>query len=322
MSRQKWMTVFITSLLAASVILSAGVAPSAVSAQASAHPRPSRYNLPGTDVFPEGIAFQRSTGDFFVSSTTNGAIFRGNVKDADTAVFLPAGQDGRTTAVGLKVDRCDRLYIAGGSTGRVWVYDTDTGALLATFSNGRSTTFINDVIVTRDGTAYFTDSLAPVLYRLSQDRNGKWVFEEWLDLRNSPIPSGTEFDLNGIAASENGKYLIVVHATTGELFRVSTATGTIIKLNLGGATVINGDGLLLQGRTLYVAQNYPAQITKIHLTDDLARGTITSVTTDPSFALPTTIAAARGRLLVVNSQFDKQGGTPELPFWVSSIPLP
>jgi Cu-Zn family superoxide dismutase len=43
---------------------------------------------------------------------------------------------------------------------------------------------------------------------------------------------------------------------------------------------------------------------------------------DPSLRFPTTIALARGRMLAVNSQFDRQGGTPELPFTVSSIPIP
>jgi hypothetical protein len=46
--------------------------------------------------------------------------------------------------------------------------------------------------------------------------------------------------------------------------------------------------------------------------------------TDASLRFPTTIALNGGRLLVVNSQFDKQGPglTPELPFTVSSVVIP
>jgi Cu-Zn family superoxide dismutase len=53
-------------------------------------------------------------------------------------------------------------------------------------------------------------------------------------------------------------------------------------------------------------------------------GNVISRTGDPTLRFPTTIDFARGRLLVVNSQFDKRGPglTPELPFTVSSIPLP
>src|SRR5437762_3415652 len=86
---------------------------------AAAAPRPSRYILPGDMVFPEGIAFQQGTGKFYVSSNQDGTIFRGNIKDEMTSVFLPAGSDGRTTATGLKVDDQDRLFIAGASTGKI-----------------------------------------------------------------------------------------------------------------------------------------------------------------------------------------------------------
>ncbi len=49
---------------------------------------PDRYILPGNAVFPEGIAYQPRTGDFFVSSTTDGTIFRGNLRDKLARVFL------------------------------------------------------------------------------------------------------------------------------------------------------------------------------------------------------------------------------------------
>ena len=41
--------------------------------------------------------------------------------------------------------------------------------------------------------------------------------------------------------------------------------------------------------------------------------------TSPRFHLPTTVAIAGRRLLVVNSQFDKRSGTPVLPFTVSAV---
>jgi Cu-Zn family superoxide dismutase len=62
---------------------------------------------------------------------------------------------------------------------------------------------------------------------------------------------------------------------------------------------------------------------KIALSADLGSGTVLSRTTDTSFDDPTTAALARGRLLVVNSQFGERGGVGVLdPFTVSSIPAP
>src|SRR6059036_3565707 len=98
-------------VIAALLMAVAALAPLALGAAAS--PRPSRYVLPGDRVFPEGIAYQQGTGNFYVSSNNDGTIFRGNVRDELTSVFLPAGSDGRTTATGLKVDDDGRLFIAG-----------------------------------------------------------------------------------------------------------------------------------------------------------------------------------------------------------------
>src|SRR5918992_581011 len=107
----------------------------ALAGAAAGDPRPSSYTLPGDAVFPEGVAFQPSTGFFYVSATGDGTIFRGHVSEPAAAEFLAGGEDGRTTAIGLEVDDT-RLYVAGGTTGRVWVYDTETEALLAAFSTG------------------------------------------------------------------------------------------------------------------------------------------------------------------------------------------
>jgi len=85
------------------------------------------YDLPGETVFPEGIGVDKSTGDFFVGSTSDGTIYRGNVDRDDVDVFLPGGEDGRTAATGVKVDNQGRLWVAGRDTGRAFVYDVATG---------------------------------------------------------------------------------------------------------------------------------------------------------------------------------------------------
>ena len=65
-------------------------------------------------------------------------------------------------------------------------------------------------------------------------------------------------------------------------------------------------------------------IAKLQLSNDLASGSIVSSTTDPLLAYPTTLAWADGRLLVVNSQFNKRGPglQPALPFTITSIQAP
>ena len=38
-----------------------------------------RYALPENEVYPEGAAYRPESGEFFVGSTTDGTVFRGNV---------------------------------------------------------------------------------------------------------------------------------------------------------------------------------------------------------------------------------------------------
>jgi hypothetical protein len=155
-------------------------------------------------------------------------------------------------------------------------------------------------------------------------RRASGALEPWLSYAGTPIeytPAPDDFEVNGIVASDHGRYLVVVQANTGKLFRIEIATKEVVEIDHGGASA-NGDGLQLLGRRLYAVAG--GAIVEVLLSGDLTHGEVVSRTTDPSFSTPTTNAIARGRMLVVNSQFDRlfSGQSPVLPFTVSSIPLP
>jgi hypothetical protein len=296
----------------------------APTASVGATPRPSSYTLPGSAVFPEGVAYQPTTGDFFVSSTTDGSILRGSVMEPAAAPFI-AGPGTQFSAVGVKVDDAARLIVAGGMTGEVRVYDAATGSLIRTFTTGTGG-FLNDIAVAKNGDLFVTDSFRPVLWRIpaSEIHSGAAEpAEAWLDLTSTIPYTAGQFNVNGIVATENGKYLVVSQSFTSELFRIDVATKAVMEVDLGGEAVA-GDGLALLGRILYAGEPFLHQIAKVSLSGDLSNGTVLSRTTDPSFITPTTLAVAAGRLLVVNSQFERLFGglSPILPFTISSIPLP
>lgn len=279
------------------------------------------YNLPGDQIYPEGVVYQQSSGDYFVSSTSDGAVFRGSVQEGggEAEVFLEGEQDDRTSAIGLALDGEGRLFVSGGDTGRMFVYDTESGDLVDSFQNDRESTFINDVTVVPEGDAYFTDSMSPVIYRLFA-MNGGYGFEEWLDLEGTPIEYVEGFNLNGIVSTEDGRYLIVTHSTTGQLFRIDTQSKEVVEIDLGDGEVA-GDGMVLDGQTLYAVTE--SEITRVEMSGDYTSGEIQSSFADPSFKSPTTIAKYDERLLVVNSQFGaRESGSPDLPFTVSDIPIP
>mgnify|MGYP005991283365 CR=1 FL=1 len=286
------------------------------------------YNLPGSDVFPEGITAADDT--FYVTSTSDGAVFRGTVGSPDVSVFLPGGADGRTGAAGIDVtdddDRADYLVIAGGATGKVWVYDANSGDLVATFGNGlgADATFLNDVAIADNGDAYVTDSRNPALYRIPFEqmtagtRNGS--LETFVNFDGTPFVYGEGFNANGIVENDNESALIVVQSSTGNLYRIDKTSKEVTQVDLGGATLANGDGLEMDDDTLYVVRNRDGLIAQVDLDDDGRTGVVTGEITDASFAYPTTVAAVDDRLLVVNSQFDKRGEEPVEPFTVSSVP--
>lgn len=288
---------------------------------ADARPRPEAYTLPGPTVYPEGVTFDQQTQTFYVSSTTDGAIFRGTLDEEATEVFLAGGTDGRTTATGLDVDG-GLLFVSGGASGKMFVYDASSGDLVADFATSRTPTFINDVVVV-DGSAYFTDSRSPFLYRVFEGEDG-WEMEEWRNFSGTAFEYTAGFNANGIVASADGRYLVIIQSSTGELFRVEIATKEVEQIELPtGTDLTRGDGLVLRGRALWVVRNMDELIVKVQLAGDLSSGEVLSETTDASFMFPTTAAIANGRLLVVNSQFDRRAtNNPVLPFTVSSVEVP
>ena len=292
---------------------------------------PARYVLPGATVFPEGITYDSAARALYVGSTTDGAIYRADVRDTLAAVYLPGGADQRTDVRGVKVDGRGRLFAAGGATGRAFVYDTRASggarlvaALASTAAAGAS--FLNDVAVGPSGDAYFTDSREPVLYRVpaTPGAGGQLQLERWLPLAGTPIVYGTGFNLNGIVATSDGRYLLTVQSNTGRLYRVTLADKAVREVAVTGATLTNGDGLVLEGQTLYVVRNANREVVKLTMSDDFAAGAAASVTTYPGLLFPTTAARAGARLLLVNSQLDRRtaGQPPALPFTVASVPLP
>jgi sugar lactone lactonase YvrE len=100
-----------------------------------------------------------------------------------------------------------------------------------------------------------------------------------------------------------------VNDSDSSLYTVDPQTGVATLIDLGGATVPNGDGILLQGKTLYVVQNQLNQIAVVELSPDLTSGTIVDTITSDHFRVPTTIAKFGNSLYAVNARF----GTPPTP---------
>lgn len=269
---------------------------------------------PSTHGNPEGVAFDRRTSAFFVGTVGDGTIYRGTLNQPTATEFIPGGPG--KSAIGIKVAG-GKLYVAGGATGILSVYDIKTKALVASFDTGAGG-FLNDLAVTKEG-VFITDSFRPTLWRVTpaQLKAGSGIPEA--------IPVGPEityqagFNLNGIVDVHRGRHLIVVQSNTGALFRIDlkeNAPGGRKIRQIDVEPLIGGDGLLLDRGRLIVVQGAPPTLAFVRLGHSLLRGTVVERRSDPTLRGPSTVARAWHLYLVVNADF----ATGTTPFTVSGLP--
>jgi Cu-Zn family superoxide dismutase len=288
-----------------------------------------RHELPAIVTFPEGVAYDAANDAAYTASALTGAVVRVHLKTqvvetvAPAGTLLPAGQAAPFPAVlGMKLDASQRLWIAGGSTGRMWILDTRTGRVLKQFQvPNPSASLINDVALV--GTAgYFTDTRTPTMWRVEARGDAIGDLEPWLNFAGTPLHYDSGANLNGIAVTPDHASLIVVQMGKGLLFRIDLATRAVTAIDTAGADLSGADGLVLDGHTLYVVRQTAVEIATVRLSDDYAKGTVTHRFKDPALAWPATAAKVGDALLVVNTQFNARADNSQtLPFTLVSVPL-
>jgi sugar lactone lactonase YvrE len=262
---------------------------------------------------PEGIAIGPGPVAYF-GSRVDGSIFRVDLRTGEGEVF---SQGPGTPTTGLKTDGHGRLFASGASGGDARVIDARTGDIIKSYQLTTNPSFVNDVILTL-GAAWFTDSTQPQLYKVSL-RHGLPDAAQTIPF-SGDIAYATGNNANGITATPDGRGLLVVQSNKGLLFRVDPS-GATRQVDLGGETLVNGDGMLLIGRTLFVVQNRDNVVTVVHLNARGTAGTVVRKVTDPRFDVPTTVAAFGGRLYLPNARFTTTP-TPTSPYSANAIPRP
>jgi hypothetical protein len=264
-------------------------------------------SLPLPDGFyPEGIAIG-SGQDFFVGSLLDGSLYRGNLRTGEGEV-IASGAEGRWL-VGLDHDaRSGLVWGAGidGGVGAVMAFDAATGELVHVVAIPDAG-FLNDLVVTRKA-LYVTDSFGDRLYSVPLGAAGHPSGPATAIPLSGDFELVTEGDLpinlNGIDATPDGRWLVAAHSSLGVLYRIDPGTGVATTIDLRGASVPSGDGILLQGRTLYVVQNFINQVAVVELDPGFTSGAVVDTIVSDGFRIPTTVARAGNRLYLVNARFD------------------
>jgi sugar lactone lactonase YvrE len=304
------------SLALISLAISVGLA-----GTAQAQPFPDRIVLP--DGFrPEGITIGAGA-TAYLGSLADGDIYAVSLRTGEPTLV---SEGPGTPSVGLKIGKQGHLFVAGGPTGTGRVIDVESGDIIQTYQFTTDPSFINDVVLTRDF-AWFTNSQAPELYGVSLGPGdapgddfvtlpltGDWV--------QSP---GT--NANGIAETPNRQALLVVNLAAGALFRVDPETGEATRVDLGGYGLTGGDGLLVQGNTLYVVQNQLNQIAVFKINADGTSGELLRVLTSEdldesvTFDVPTTVARFGNSLYLPNARFGTVSDPSTAEYWITRVDL-
>jgi len=284
-------------LIVALVALGSLVAPAALAQNAF----PEKILLPNAFA-PEGIEIALGN-TVYVGSVQTGAIWVGNLRTGAGRILVQGATTPNTRgATGIEYDR-GRLWVAGAGFGTARIYNARTGTLVREYQLATPPgTFINDVVVTKKA-AFFTDSQRAVLYRIALSKNGAPGAFTTIPLGGEYAHVAGQFNLNGIVATANGKMLIAVQSFSKKLLLINPTTGAAKTIDIGSYDLANGDGLLLQGRTLYVVQNRSNKIAVFRLSANLSTATFVREITDGDFDVPTTIDRAGARLYVVNARF-------------------
>ncbi len=269
-------------------------------------PYPDTINLP-EGFAGEGIAVAANGRDFFAGSLSDGRVAKGDLRTGEVSVFV--SEPAVVPSVGLTThQRSKTLFVAGGPSGQAAAYNLVNGNTRAVFTFAEpGTSFINDVVVAGDA-AYFTDSFNGVLHVVPIKRGGGLGEPYTLELTGPAGETPGQFNNNGIVARSTGKQLVVVNSTTGQLSLIDPETGASEAIDLGGVTLQSGDGLEIDGQTLYVLKNgaFPGTVNEvvvINLNRTFTKGQAVRTIQSPLFETATTLAKFGSRLAAVNAQF-------------------
>jgi hypothetical protein len=304
------------SALGSAAIVAAGALVAAALAVpvAAAPPFPNTIDLPDGWA-PEGVTAGRGT-TIYVGSLAHGGVWQANVRTGRGSALVPPGEG---VGVGVEYERgADRLWVAGGPTGEVRVYDASSGELLAEYTFPGQV-FLNDLVATPEA-VYVTDSMAGHLNVIPLGDDGS--LPDPADVETLELGGDFElvpgFNLNGIVAARG--WLIAVQSNTGTLFRIDPESGEATAIRLIGTDASRGDGLELHGSTLFVVTRDPTlhYVAEFKLGPQLAAALLVDQHTSSGFAVPTTTAWAAGSLYVANARFGTPV-TPDTPYWITRV---
>jgi hypothetical protein len=265
------------------------------------------FVIPEKDLIPEGIAYDPDLDVFYLSSLHSKKILRiPRSAPARYTDFVPGDKYNLQPTLGIRMDPTDgsvwsASWLDNGKT--ELLHFEKSGTLLGRHSlPDEGQHGFNDLVVTRDGGVYVTDTAGNQVFHF--DPKAKQF--QALTL-NRPT-----FQPNGIALSDDQQFLFI--ADQFGVLRYEIKSGHSADVAPGASNTLAGaDGLYFYKNALIAVQNGigSPRIAAFQLSGDFLRVTKTTILEDRSVftALPTTGAICGDKFyFIVNSQIDNLNG--------------
>jgi hypothetical protein len=267
-----------------------------------------KFTIPEHDLFPENIAYDPVSGDYFLGSLSQRKILRIKEDGSYTDfVFRPEGAM-LLSSVGMKVDAKRRiLWVCSGrytlladydmapaKTG-VLKFNIDEGTLVGEWMLDQETDYhiFNDLAMAANGDVYATTTMMGRVYRMpAEGKDMELVLQ---------LDEGSHN--NGIALSDDDKYLFMTVDRT--IHRLDLGTGELVKLEIPEADALGTDGLYYYKNSLVSQKPRFNRITQIFLNDDATGSSRVDTLAEghEALAYPTTGVVVGDKLVFVATSY-------------------
>lgn len=268
-----------------------------------------KFVIPEHDLYPESIAYDPVSGDYFLGSMSGPRILRIH-SDGSYSDFLGGDADGLEGLVGLKADPTRRVLWAcsgrytvyGGNrtdsprTG-VFQFDLDSGEAIASHTEPQESPYhiCNDLALSPAGDAYITTTLIGRLYHASPDLSEMRTLHQ--------LDEGSNNNGVTLGGPRGGRLFIAIDRG---IWRYELATGAFTAVDVpADAGLVGPDGVYYSDGSLVVVQPRASQVVRLDLDDTETRVTGAIVLAEglPDFAYPTTGVLVGDTLVFVASSY-------------------
>ena len=280
------------------------------------------FTIPEHDFYPENIAYDPESGDYFLGSMGQSRIIRIR-PDGSYEDFVSGLEPTLQTSVGMKVDpQRRRLWVCtgrytlfGGATDGppqtgVLLFDLDTGALVRSWlmdQPGPAYIF-NDLALASNGDAYVSTTLLGQIVRISPDSD-----------EMEPLLVSPETQTNGITLDPTERYLFFTLGRS--ISRLDLESGNLTEIPIPAEAGVGTDGMYFVDRSLVVVRPRLTQISRLFLNESLDAVERVEVLAegDPAFDYPTTGVVVGGHLVFVATSFADVPRNTESPLQHSDV---